>query len=549
MNNVRRFQAPTSREALAKARLAFGDATLILSNRATADGVEVVATSEDSLHETGLAAPRAASPAAASSRPAASPARSAAAARERVDHSQSSVADDTQAMAMSTLNFQDYVRERMLRRRKEALAVDQGPALLSRVAQDPAAQAALLKASRADTGSAFSGATPARGSFSDRAAASTPNTLEPAVAQALGLPSPKAPQFPRLSDADLTGASPDGKARRTLPNAPRTLKSSAPAASISSADTQRLMGEMAQMKALIEERFTTLTWLGQARQDPIRANLMIKLIRAGYSPRLARSVLEHLPGEMSVAEAFQWTLQVLQRNLRTDSPDTALLETGGVVALVGPTGVGKTTTAAKLAGLCAQEYGAHSVGLITLDTFRVGAHEQLRQYGRMLGVVAHQAHDHAALQDLLGLLSSKKLVLIDTSGFAPRDPRGREMLEHLDDERINRVLVVPAGAHGDTLDEAVTVFKDLGANQLILSKSDEAAKLAPALDVLIRHQLVLRGVTTGQRVPEDWEAADAGQLVRAALRTPAQSAFDPKDEEVGLYFAQADQARAVSLSI
>jgi flagellar biosynthesis protein FlhF len=546
MNNVRRFQAPTSREALAKARLAFGDATLILSNRATAEGVEVVATSEDSLQEAGVGLPVASRPSAPVSR-SATPAstRAAAAPRDRADHSQSSVADDTQAMAMSTLNFQDYVRERMLRRRKEALAHDQAPATLARVAHDPAAQAALIQASRAPAATALS----TRGSFADRAAASAPTTLEPGVAQALGLPAPQTPQFPRLSDADLTGAAIDGKARRTLPSAPRTLKSSAPQAAMSANDTQRLMGEMAQMKALIEERFTTLTWLGQARQDPIRANLMIKLIRAGYSPRLARSVLEHLPGELSVAEAFQWTLQVLQRNLRTDTPDTALLETGGVVALVGPTGVGKTTTAAKLAGLCAQEYGAHSVGLITLDTFRVGAHEQLRQYGRMLGVVAHQAHDHAALQDLLGLLSSKKLVLVDTTGFAPRDPRGREMLHHLDDERIERVLVVPAGMHGDTLDEAVSVFKDLGANQLILSKSDEAAKLAPALDVLIRHQMVLRGVTTGQRVPEDWEAADAGQLVRAALRTPAQSAFDPKDDEVGLYFAQSDQARPVSLAI
>jgi flagellar biosynthesis protein FlhF len=194
--------------------------------------------------------------------------------------------------------------------------------------------------------------------------------------------------------------------------------------------------------------------------------------------------------------------------------------------------------------MCARIHGAQSVGLITLDTYRVGAHEQLRAYGRLLGVVAHLAHDQAALQDLLGLLANKKMVLIDTTGVAPSDPRKREMLGVLDLPDVNRLLVLNATSHGDTLDEVIASFKTSGAQQVILSKVDEAAKIGPALDALIRHQLVLRGVTMGQKVPEDWERPDAGQLVARSMRAPVKSAFDPKAADLGFFFAQSTATAA-----
>jgi flagellar biosynthesis protein FlhF len=151
-------------------------------------------------------------------------------------------------------------------------------------------------------------------------------------------------------------------------------------------------------------------------------------------------------------------------------------------------------------------------------------------------VVAHLAHDRAALQDLLGLLSSKKMVLIDTTGLAPRDPRKREMMELLDLPDVKRLLVLNAGGHGDTLEDVVSAFKAPTDQQVIFSKVDEAVKLGPAIDAAIRHQLVLRGVTTGQRVPEDWEAADSAKLVRASMRTTGASAFDPNMNDLGFFF-------------
>ncbi|WP_395669206.1 flagellar biosynthesis protein FlhF [Rhodoferax sp.] len=467
--NIQRFTAATSREALAKARMAFGEGTLILSNRPTDTGVEVLATGEDSLAEiepgpgsgyNGASTPNQASGKSKPTAPAKEPSY-----REVA----SQVEEDAAQLAMSTLSFQDYVRERMAKKRQATLPE---PPRLIHIAPDPLAR-------------------------------------------------PSAP--PEI---------------RTPAPAPRkTAATSAPEAGI----PLSIERELHAMKAMMEDRFNTLHWLGQARQNPIQANLMLKLIRAGYSPSLSRSIMERMPETLDAQHSTQWVMDVLERNLRTDAGGPELHEEGGVFALIGATGVGKTTTAAKLAGLCARRHGPSSVGLITLDTYRVGAQEQLRAYGKMLGVVAHLAHDRAALQDLLGLLAGKKMVLIDTTGLAPRDPRKREMLELLEIPEVKRLLVLNAGGHGDTLEDTVGQFKSPKGQQVIFSKIDEAVKLGPAMDAAIRHQLVLRGVTTGQRVPEDWEAASANKLVRASLRSSGNSAFDPKITDLGFLFSQPSE--------
>ena len=155
----------------------------------------------------------------------------------------------------------------------------------------------------------------------------------------------------------------------------------------------------------------------------------------------------------------------------------------------------------------------------------------------MLLIVAHLAHDRAALQDLLGLLGGKKMVLIDTTGVAPRDPRKRDMLDVLNLPHVKRLLVLNAGCHGDTLDDTLSAFKTAGSQQAILSKVDEAVKLGPSIDALIRHQMVLRGVTNGQRVPEDWHRLSAHALVQRALRPNAGTAYRIDASDVNLIFA------------
>ncbi|MDI3381267.1 flagellar biosynthesis protein FlhF [Xenophilus aerolatus] len=479
--NIQRFQASTAREALALARAVFGDNALILANRQLDSGeVEVTATSEEALGE--LDAPRAAPVAAPVS--AVPPARAPAAAATPVPPAKdSSIAADTEQLAMSTLSFQDYVRERMARRQAEA---------------EPAPQAPVRRAATA---------------ASNGAAAAAPTPAFPASQAAAPAPAREAlaDRRPPADEADERPAS------RPIAAMPVQAQAAGP-------DLGGVMAELQAMKSLMEERFTTLSWMSQARQEPVRSNLLLKLIRAGFSPALSRTLLERVTQEMSPAEAVRDVMDTIGRMLRVDA-GPGLEQAGGVYALVGATGVGKTTTIAKLATLCAREHGAQSVGLITLDTYRAGAHEQLRTYGRSINVVAHLAHDRAALLELLGLFGRKKLVLVDTTGVAPRDPRRVDQLGMLDIPQLQRVLVLNAGAHGDTQDDIAGAF---GASQAVISKVDEAVKLAPVLDAAIRHQLVVTGVSCGQRVPDDWRAPDADLLVREALRSSGRTAFEPR---------------------
>ncbi|MDP3522561.1 MAG: flagellar biosynthesis protein FlhF [Hydrogenophaga sp.] len=489
--NVQRFLAPTSREAMAKVRNVFGDSAVILSSRSTDGGFEVVATAEENLDQLSGGRTQLRAADASTQAPRRSLQERAQLERPVLGNSQTSVEQDTETLAMSTLSFQDYVRERMLRKRREMLGGDK----------------------------------PAQ--------AATPQTQTPArYTDAVNTPQRMAQHAPELVRQPAATQRPVAEAPAPQHSGPSPVEA-------------RLTGELNALKDLIEERFNTLSWLGSSRQNPIQSNLMLKLLRAGYSAAMARAVLERMPPELNAADAFKWTQDVLVRNLKTADASSSLCDEGGVYALIGATGVGKTTTAAKLAAQCVKAYGANSVGLITLDTYRVAGYEQLRSYGRMLGVVAHLAHDRAALQDLLALLSNKRMVIIDTAGLGQHDPRIEDMLALLGSNKIKKLLVLNAGSHGDTLDDVINAYKGSDLYGVVLSKLDEAPKLGPALDALIRHQMVLRGVSTGQRVPEDWQRADAAALVRQSMSSTGKSAYDPQASELGLYFSQPSVAPVI----
>ncbi len=476
--NIQRFTARTSREAMAKARAAFGDSAVILSSRATNDGFEVVAAAEEGL-----------TPEALNDNP--QPIRTRASLQER-SGSLDSVQQDTETMTMSTLSFQDYVRERMLKKRRAALAGE---------------------------------------------------AHEEAPAPMKRMPAHEAPAPRSVPQEEMPQPAPI----RTRNAAPTWAPPVPPAAQRFADDgAGRMAVEISALKEMIEERFNTLAWLGSSKQNPVQSSLMLKLIRAGYSPAIARAVLERAPAEISTPDAQRWVMDTLVRNLKTPAAGAGLCDEGGVVCLIGATGVGKTTTAAKLAAQCVRQFGTASVGLVTLDNYRISGYEQLRAYGQLLGVVAHQAHDRAALKDLLNLLSAKRMVVIDTAGLGQRDQRIQEMLEMLDMPGIKKTLVLNAGAHGDTLDDVLTVFKASSLHGVVLSKVDEAVKLGPAIDALIRHQVVLRGVANGQRVPEDWQNPDATALVRMSLVPESKSAYDPQASDMGFYYSQAS-ARGIQL--
>jgi flagellar biosynthesis protein FlhF len=308
-----------------------------------------------------------------------------------------------------------------------------------------------------------------------------------------------------------------------------------------------MVNELRAMKGLIEERFGALAFMERLQRHPRQAQLAQKLLDCSFSPGLIRKLVDALPA--NVTDEMAWAGGVLERNVLTAEHEPALEEQGGVYALIGSTGVGKTTTTAKLAAAFATRYGAANLGLITLDAYRVGAHEQLRTYGRILGVPVHTAHDRASLEDLLELLSSKKMVLIDTAGMAQRDSRTRELLDMLSHASIQRLLVVDASSQGETIDDVITAWRASRCKGVILSKIDEAVKLAPALDTLIRHKLKVLGVANGQRVPEDWHRLSAAALMQRALKGGGGPTWRMDDADVQLVFATSPRHSSANAAL
>jgi flagellar biosynthesis protein FlhF len=270
-------------------------------------------------------------------------------------------------------------------------------------------------------------------------------------------------------------------------------------------------------------------------QSPKRAALTQRLLDAGFSPALIRRLVEGLPRDCK--EEMAWAIGVLERNLHAAEGEAALEDAGGVYALIGATGVGKTTSTAKIAAAFATQHGSGNLGLVTLDAYRVGAQEQLRTYGRILGVPVHTAHDRASLEDLLDLLSAKKMVLIDTAGIGQRDARTRELLEMLSHRAIQKLLVVNAAAQGETIEDVMISYHGASCRGIVLSKIDEAVKIGPALDAIIRHKQRIVGVANGQRVPEDWHRLSGQALIQRALRAQATPSWKLDSAEVNLMFA------------
>ncbi|HET8871213.1 MAG TPA: flagellar biosynthesis protein FlhF, partial [Aquabacterium sp.] len=309
------------------------------------------------------------------------------------------------------------------------------------------------------------------------------------------------------------------------------------------------------MRAMMKEQFETMAFIEKLGRTPSQAALAQKLLDGGFSAVLIRKMLDAMPAEVSSGahDEVQWATQVLQRNLNTADQEPGIEDRTGVFALIGSTGVGKTTTTAKLAAAFAAKHGAHNLGLITLDAYRLGAHEQLRAYGRILGVPVHMAHDRAALEDLLELLSSKKLILIDTAGMPQRDARCKELLDMLAHPSIQKLLVVNTAAQGDAIEDVMISYQANLCAGVILSKLDEAVKLGPALDALIRHKTKILGVANGQRVPEDWHRLSSQALIHRALRASLNPAYRLDPNEVSLVFSMppvgATEAQAAARTV
>jgi len=285
-----------------------------------------------------------------------------------------------------------------------------------------------------------------------------------------------------------------------------------------------VISEIKAMQTRLESQISDMAWRDLPGRDPAAAAVMRDMLAAGFSATLARELLQTLPkgGE---EQARAWMRNTIMQRLQVMQSETDMLDAGGVFALMGPTGTGKTTTTAKLAARFVVRHGADKLALLTTDSYRIGGHEQLRIYGKILGVTVHAVRDAADLRLALSELRNKHTVLIDTVGMSQRDQAVAEQVEMLCQagKQIKRLLLLNATSHGDTLDEVVHAYQTRGLDGCILTKVDEAASLGPALDCAIRHQLNVHYLATGQRVPEDLHLANRQYLIHRAFKTRMQA--------------------------
>lgn len=275
--------------------------------------------------------------------------------------------------------------------------------------------------------------------------------------------------------------------------------------------------EMQSMKQLLQHQVSGLMWQDLARKEPIRALVIEQLLQLGLSEAMADQLACFMPEDIPDADAWRYALELLAGQLTTTQDD--IMRRGGVIALVGPTGVGKTTTVAKLAAQFAKRHGADQVALITTDTFRIGAFEQLATFGRIIGCPVKQVRDAEELGLLLSSLGQRKLVLIDTAGMSQRDVRLAENLSalvHNSRVKIKSYLVLSATSQARVMQEAVEHFKRITLAGCIFTKLDECLSLGEVINVAIQNALPVSYLTNGQRVPEDIDIAEASSMVAQA---------------------------------
>ncbi|KWN78614.1 flagellar biosynthesis protein FlhF [Burkholderia ubonensis] len=570
--NIRKFTGPTSRDALRLVREALGADAVVLSNRTLDDGsVEIVALADAEL--SAIAPPGAADAAAlpGAAFRAGAPAPAGTAPRAAVN-----------PYAMSDGGLPDVFSSVF------GASAETTDAPAAPVAGSPAAAA------------------PAAGSFAARVpAAGSPAAESPAAGSpAAGWPAPPSQPAPwlvehakrltqqrealiaraqsapaqEIAPRAVHEATPPEWARDIVRNVARRVpaddaapRRAADAPAPKAADRARMpedtaaavadavkarierivndtvMNELGSLRGMMEEQFDSLMWHERQRRSPVHGALTKHLFAAGFSAQLVRMVVDNLPqgeGEQTFEQAAEWAQSVLESNLPVLDSEEALMERGGVFALMGPTGVGKTTTTAKLAARCVMRFGASKVALLTTDSYRIGGHEQLRIFGKILGVPVHAVKDAGDLQLALSELRNKHIVLIDTIGMSQRDRAVSDQIAmlHGANTPVQRLLLLNATSHGDTLNEVVQAYRsasghpDAASPELagcILTKLDEATHLGGVLDAVIRYKLPVHYVSTGQKVPENLYVATKKFLMKSAFCVPRDgSPFVPQDEDM-----------------
>jgi flagellar biosynthesis protein FlhF len=303
-----------------------------------------------------------------------------------------------------------------------------------------------------------------------------------------------------------------------------------------SAEYSAMQRELMGLRRLLETGLAGMTWNDRRLREPLRARVLEELTAMDIAPDVAMTLAELTPQSTTLDNPSHIPLALLAKHLPIVNDPTCVA--GGITAVVGPTGAGKTTTIAKLAARWCMQHGCQDLALVSMDSYRIGAREQLMTYARILGAPMHAASGAKDLARVLERLKDKKLILIDTAGMGPRDVRLTEQLAALKygAKRARVLLALPAQAEGQALDEIVCAFVRVKPAACVLTKVDEAASLGPAISTVLRHKLKIAYICDGQRIPEDLHASHVKRiwLVRSALEM-GQRSPSSRDEA---YFAR-----------
>jgi len=304
--------------------------------------------------------------------------------------------------------------------------------------------------------------------------------------------------------------------------------------------------ELHGLRELIEVQLGSIAWGQLQNRRPQQANLWRRLQRMGLSAELSKALLERVSTVTEPRQAWRMLLAHLAHAIKT--PKQEPMDEGGVIALVGPAGMGKTTTLAKLAARYVLKYGAQHIALVSLDSYRIGAQEQLKTLGRILNVPVTLVDPGQSLTQALAPLARKRVVLIDTAGLPANDPALRMQLETLASRGVNakNYLVMAATSQGQVLKAAYHSYKRCGLSGCILTKADEATSLGEVLGLAISQRLPVAYLADGPRIPDDLQVPRSHQLVSRAVGL--QATQDPSEDTMAEMFAGLYQqpARRVS---